>query len=56
MSRERGARLADGEAFAELHMAREDAGAMARAARCFEVADVAPAPRAEDLVLERVKG
>jgi pyrimidine-nucleoside phosphorylase len=56
MSRERGARLADGEAFAELHLAREDAGAMARAARCFELADVAPAPRAEDLVLERVKG
>ena len=54
--RERGARLAKGEAFATLHLAGEDAGAAARAARCFEFADAVPAPVSEDLVMERVTG
>ncbi len=55
MLRERGARITKGEAFARLHLAAEDAGAVDRAGACFTIADEAPAPQPEDLVLERVE-
>jgi thymidine phosphorylase len=54
MLRERGARLARGEAFAQLHLAAEDDALVARALDCFTIGDTAPEPLPADLVLERV--
>ena len=54
MLRERGAKLAAGEAFATLHLAAPDAAMAARVTACFTFADEAPAPLPADLVLERV--
>jgi thymidine phosphorylase len=54
MLRERGAELVRGEAFAQLHMASNDAAMVARARTCFTLADRAPEPLPADLVLERV--
>ncbi len=54
MRRDRGARLARGEAFAELHVASEDESLAKRALACFELADAPPPPLPEDLVLESV--
>jgi len=54
--RGRGARLGKGEAFARVHLARPDAALVERMLRCFTIADEAPAPLPDDLVLERVTG
>jgi pyrimidine-nucleoside phosphorylase len=54
ITRERGTKLAAGEAFATLHLAAPDAAMAARVAACFTFADAAPAPLPPDLVLERV--
>jgi thymidine phosphorylase len=50
----RGARLAAGEVFAELHLAEASSGLVDRALRCFTIGDVAPDVLPDDLVLERV--
>lgn len=47
-----GDRVRRGDALAELHLAAEDPGAVARAAACFRIAEAAPAPG--PLVLERI--
>lgn len=52
----RGARLAQGEPFARLHLAQPDEAMVARALGCFTLADAAPAPLPPDLVLERIDG
>jgi len=52
--RERGTSLKRGEAFARVHLAREDAGLVRRVLECFSVDDRAPEPLPQDLVLERV--
>jgi len=54
MLRDRGAELVRGEAFAQLHMAANDAASVARARACFTIADHPPEPLPADLVLERV--
>ena len=54
LTRERGAKLAAGEAFATLHLAAPDAAMAARVTACFTFADQPPAPLPADLVLERV--
>ncbi len=54
MLRERGAAVAQGEVFARLHLASDDAGLVQRALRCFTIADAPPAPLPDDLVLERI--
>ena len=54
MLRERGAKLAAGEAFAKLHLAARDEAMAARVTACFTFADQPPAPLPADLVLERV--
>ena len=54
MLRERGARVARGEAFAQLHLAAAEESLVARARRCFTIADAAPEALPADLVLERV--
>jgi len=48
-----GAPVRAGETLAELHLAAEDPGAVARAGACFAIGDRAPAETA--LVLERVE-
>lgn len=50
----RGARLAAGEVFAELHLADDSPALVERAIRCFTIADAAPETLPDDLVLERV--
>lgn len=52
--RGRGARVARGEVFAQLHLAQADEGLVQRALGCFTFGDAAPAPLPADLVLERV--
>jgi thymidine phosphorylase len=47
-----GDRVEKNEPLARLHLASDDAGAVARAAGCFTIGD--QAPRKPDLVLERV--
>jgi thymidine phosphorylase len=54
LTRERGARLATGEAFATLHLAAPDEAMAARVTACFTFADAPPAALPSDLVLERV--
>ena len=54
MLRERGAAVEQGEVFARLHLASDDAGLVQRALRCFTIADAPPAPLPDDLVLERI--
>ena len=54
MLRDRGEKLAAGEAFATLHLAAADAAMAARVTACFTLADQPPAPLPADLVLERV--
>ena len=54
LTRERGAKLAAGEAFATLHLAAPDEAMAARVTACFTVADQPPAALPADLVLERV--
>jgi len=54
LTRERGAKLAAGEAFATLHLAAPDEAMAARVIACFTVADQPPAALPADLVLERV--
>ena len=54
LTRERGAKLAAGEAFATLHLAAPDEAMAARVTACFTVADQPPTALPADLVLERV--
>jgi len=54
MLKPRGATVKRGEPFARVHAAAKDEGLAARAAACFTIADAPPAPRAADLVIERV--
>jgi thymidine phosphorylase len=54
MLRERGAKLARGEAYAQLHLAAEAPALLERARACFTISDAAPEPLPADLVLERV--
>ena len=50
----RGAKLAAGEAFAELHLSADAPAFVERAGRCFTIGDTAPEALPADLVLERV--
>jgi len=54
VDRPRGGRVARGEAFATLHLAREDAALTGRVAACFTIGDTAPEPLPGDLVLDRI--
>jgi thymidine phosphorylase len=50
----RGAEVKRGEAFARVHAATRDESLAARIAACFAIHERPPAPRAADLVMERV--
>jgi pyrimidine-nucleoside phosphorylase len=54
MLKRRGDPVRRGETFALVHAASRDETLAARVAACFEIAEMPPAPRAEDLVIERI--